>query len=385
MAEGMKGFIETFFMAEQLKNQRELLAMQQHNSEVERARVLTDLARMSDTEDGREMIGMLSQDPQFQEFVQLNNLAPTLNTMVERGVMRGLEAQSEEQRADREDVAAGRALTGMDPGALAGSRLTEQLLSGATPREVEELGPQARTRHATGVGRGQLALDEQLAQLDPMDQRQIVRYMHDLDLNPMQREQVAQWAASHNLQLMGLVQQGALGEVGLILRAFELDALMGAQAAGGAGDEPSSNTLMSQISEGLRSLQSIGRGTPNELVLAEAARINNSYMLLARRGLMPSDEEGNPVIPLLPMDADQLRDGKIMSTPLFQFLRGTWRGMTGYEPPTVNPEMFRQGFPPAGGGPGAAGILGRQPTIAEMITSMLQSRIAPPPQERDEG
>lgn len=373
MSDGMQGFIQTFFAAENLKNQRELLAMQQHNSQIERNRILTDIARLSTTPEGREAIGAMSQDPDFQEFVQLHNLAPSLSTIVERATVRGMEAMPEEETSAVERGAAIRALTGGGPGEFASSQFREQLLQGATPEEMAVLGPQARAREATGVTRGELALDEQLAALPPEEQQAAVRMMRGLELDAFEQEQVAKWAADNGLSWASLAQNGALGEVGLYLRALELD-LAAAAGGGGGPADVSANNLLTQVDSSIRALSGITRTTPDATVLAEAARFNSAIVNLTRMGLMPANEQGEPIFPLLPMDVGVLRS-RFDSLPLIRWMRGE-----SGRPRELDMDVFLEGFPQLNQellqGPGVA------QSIGAMLEAIIQSRSPQPEPDR---
>lgn len=243
--DGLQGFINTFFQVEALKNQRELLALQQQNARVERARLLTDMGRMTSSEHGRTQLGIMSQDPEVAEL--LHELSPTVPTMIQEAAVRGFELMAPEERDVADRSAAIQSVTGQTPAGLAGDQLLELFASGqVSDEELVNLRRQYRTQ-LVGTDPGRLAESVAVADLPPEQLEAAAKIARDLQLGAMSKEQVAQWAIRNNYDLMALAQNGALGMADLWTRVQIADRQIRASTAEGFSVNTALTTMINSL------------------------------------------------------------------------------------------------------------------------------------------
>lgn len=314
MPTGMSDFINTFFQAENLKNQREQLAMQQQNSRAQRAQVATMLAARTRSPEGREEIAALIDDPEIGSFLQ--------DIALDQGVLgrimadRGLRRMGEEGQEEIEDIAAPQEALGMAPSGVAAEQFLSQIPLGADETELEELGRIRRGQIGAGMSPGQIVADLTFADLPEEEQTAFHRIAGGTELSEMQRNQIAQWAAQNNIQWADLAQRGALGTAQL-MQQMQL-AEMQAQASG--GDMPSPNQLMTTMLQAEDRLRNEDLSDQQKLNLI--TMYNSSADLLSGMGLYP------PTV-RLSTDPDDLHQGLDFNRMFWFGAGGAGVGMTG--------------------------------------------------------
>jgi len=253
MSSGIEGFINTFFQAEALKNQRQQQAMLEQNSQVQRANVLSTMASTMADPDKQKMLSMFlgGDDQMAQMFGEvLQSVAPGQGVLQQLGARAGIERLEEGDREQMEDVAGVGALTGTTRSGLQ----TEEFLQGIgfgqpTPEELDQLQRMRRAGVAAGTTPGQMAADITFADLPEEEQQAFHRIAGGIQLSEMEKNQIAHWAAQMGLNWADLEQRGAFGTIGFMMQLELAEMQMMAQ---GAGPEFSPNTLINTMNQAMQ-------------------------------------------------------------------------------------------------------------------------------------
>ena len=130
----------------------------------------------------------------------------------------------------------------------------------------------------------------------------------------------------------------------------------------------SANTLWNQLDEALSAIETGQKTDP--ALQTRIIQLNAAIVQLTRMGQLPMAADGTPLVPLMSTDVTEV------DPRMFRFMRGE-------VPQEVDRDTFLQGFPQPSGG--QQELLGRQPTISEMIQETLNQIQQRRPQPEEGG
>lgn len=258
MADGIQGFVDAFFQAEGLRNQRRELQVLEDNAQAERIQLMSGLATlMVDPEARRSLAFIAGGDQELQDMVipLLDKIAPGVGAMQRLAAFQGMQRQDQATREGQEDEAASIETTGMTMLEGFSQGLQQQLLSrGIQNASQDELADMARTafaRAGSGMTPGELAEDIVIADTPKDELAAKNRILSGQQLSEFEEEQVSQWAAEMGLNWARLEQDFAMGtaELETRMKVAELAALSS------NGELPSPNTLVTTINQSLEALK----------------------------------------------------------------------------------------------------------------------------------
>jgi hypothetical protein len=242
-------FVNTFFAAEDLRNKRQQLELMEQNSMMDRVNVAANISAMIANPEMRQSLGfVVGGDEVLQDEINqmLQAISPGAGVLQRFAAAQGFAALGQQERENVERIGAVQETTGLTPSGVQTENFLEQLMSfdEADSEELQRLARARRSVLATQQTPGQLARDLTVADMPPEDLETMERIAGGLDLSEMQKNQIAQWAASNHIQWADLAQRGALGTAGLTLQ-WQLAQM---QAESGAmGPQFNPNTLLTTM------------------------------------------------------------------------------------------------------------------------------------------